>query len=103
MTLTEIRDLLVTADPAIRHYFSMEEDKDYSFWEETRRLPFTSDDGHDEGWRFYVHRYTRQEVDPVAIALFRILDADPRVAVIHTIDFDQDSGYIHHIYECEGY
>jgi len=42
-------------------------------------------------------------VDPVAIALFRILDADPRVAVIHTIDFDQDSGYIHHIYECEGY
>lgn len=103
MTLEDIRKLLTQADIGIRHYFSMEKEKDYTYWEETRRLPFTSDDGHDEGWRFYVHRYTRQENDRVAADLFRILDAHPGIAVTETIDHDPDTGYIHHIFECEGY
>ena len=103
MTLGDIRTLLVSADPAIRHYFSTDTDKDYSYWEETQRLPFARDDRHDEGWRFYVHRFTKSEFDPVARRLFETLDADPRTAVAHGTDVERKSGYIHHIFECEGY
>lgn len=103
MTLQEIQALLASIDPDIRHYFSMEENKDYSFWEETRRLPFMADDVHEEAWAFYVHRFTKQENDEIAQAFFSTLDADPRVAVRHTVDFLQEDGYIHHVFECEGY
>lgn len=103
MTLADIRTLLVRVDPAIRHYFSTETSKDYTYWEETQRLPFLCDDRHQEAWSFYVHRFTRDEFDPVARRLFDTLDANPRTTVIHTVDHESDSGYIHHIYECECY
>lgn len=106
MTKSEIKALLVTADPDIRHYFSMSTAEAYSYWEETRRLPFTADDVHDaadQAWKFYVHRYTKTEDDPVAQALFDALDADPRTTVRWTISPERVDGYIHHSFECEGY
>lgn len=104
MTLTEIRDLLVTVDTGIKHYFSMSENrKAYSFWEETQRLSLMADDEHEQGWRFYVHYFTRRENDPKALAFFTALDTDPRTTVRYTVDYEEDTGYIHHIYECEGY
>ena len=103
MTLADIRALLVSVDPGIRHYFSTETTKDYTYWEETQRLNLTRDDKHDEGWIFYVHRFTRDEFDPVVRALFETLDADPRTTVIHRTDYEPDSGYIHHVFECQGY
>lgn len=103
MTLAEIRTLLAGVDPDIRHYFSTETKRDYSYWEESQRLPFLRDDRHGEAWRFYVHRFTRDEFDPVARRFFDTLDADPRTAVIHTVDHEADSGYIHHVFSCEGY
>lgn len=101
MTLEQIRAFLVAVDPDIKHYFTMSDDGAYSYWEETSRLPFTADGRHQDGWRFYVHRFTRQEGDQMALALFNALDADFRIAVRWTIGFDKESGYIHHIFECE--
>lgn len=103
MTLSDIRDLLITADPAIRHYFSAETHRDYSYWQETRQLPIMADDCHESGWRFYVHRFTRCEDDPVAQRIMETLDADPRTTVSHQVDYEPESGYIHHIFDCEGY
>lgn len=103
MTLEQIKTLLVTADPNIRHYFSMQTGDAYSYWEETRRLGMTANNRHNGGWRFYVHRYTKTENDATAQAIFNALDADPRTTVIWTNGgYDQESGYIHHIFECEG-
>ena len=106
MTLSEIKALLVSADPNIKHYFTMEDSEAYSFWEETRRLPFPGDDRHDpanQAWKFFVHRFTKIEGDPMAATIFERLDEDPRTAVRWQIDFDNESGYIHHIFECEGF
>ena len=103
MTLEDIRQLVVSVDQNARHYHSMSGEDAYTYWEETQLLPFTSDDRHDEAWRFYVHRYTKNESDTLAASLFTALDTDPRVTVIYTTDYETDSGYIHHIYQCEGY
>lgn len=103
MTLGDIRTLIVSVDPAVRHYFSTETDSDYTYWEETQRLSFMADGAHEEGWRFYVHRFTRNEFDPIALRMFSTLDADPRTTVIHRVDMERDTGYIHHIFECEGF
>ena len=103
MTLRDIGKLIHSVDSKARHYFCMSTDQDYTYWEEQARLPFMADNAHDEAWSFYVHRFTRDEFDPVARRFFETLDADPRTTVIHTVDFEEDTGYIHHIYEGEGY
>lgn len=103
MTLKEIQDLLVSIDPDIRHYENKTKSKAYSVWEETRRLPMSADGEHLEGWRFYVHRYTPYDPDMIAIRLFAILDSDVRVTVSHVVDYIEDTGTIHHIFECEAW
>ena len=106
MTLSEIRTLLVSVDPDIRHYFSMSDADAYSYWEENRRMRHTADDRHDpaeQGWHFYVHRFTKSEDDAVALSFFSTLDADPRTTVIWQTDRENNTGYIHHIFTCEGY
>lgn len=106
MTLNEIRDMLVAVDPDIRHYFTMSDEESYTYWEETRPLPFVAEGGHpagQSGWRFYVHRFTKIEGDPLAASIYEALDESFRVAVQWTVDREQDTGYIHHIFECEGF
>lgn len=103
MTLTEIKTLLVSADPGIKHYFSKSTASAYSYWEETQLLPHMEDDRHIEAWRFYVHRFTKEEDDATAAAIFQALDADPRISVRWVQGgYEQDTGYLHHIFECEG-
>lgn len=102
MTLDAIKTLLVTADPDIRHYFTMSTADAYSYWEETRRLPFTADDRHSEAWHFYVHRFTKTEGDSTAALLFSTLDGNDGITVSWVTGYDHESGYIHHIFECEG-
>ena len=103
MTLDEIRALVVSADAHAQHYESRATEEDYTTWRETGRLPYLADDQHLEGWRFQVDRFARDEHDPVAAALFAALDADDRVAVQHLVDYERDTGYIHHIFDCEGW
>lgn len=102
MTIDEIQELVVSASPQARHYFSIDTNKPYTFWEETRRLPLMSDDFHEEAWAFYVHRFTNIAHDQEAQLILRTLEADPRVTVSYSSDYDHESGYIHHIYACEG-
>ena len=103
MTIRKIKTLLSSVDPHIRHYWSAETERDYTVWEETDLMSLMGDDRHiEKGWTFYVHRFTRQEDDAIAEALFSALDAEPEIAVHRAVDQEPDTGYIHHIYRCEG-
>ena len=102
MTMRQIKTLLASVDPGIRHYWSMGTGAAYTYWEETQRLPLCGDDYHIEtGWRFYVHRFATQEEDAIAAALFAALDSAPEIAVQETVTTEPQNGYIHHIFTCE--
>ena len=103
MTRAEIRAALIAVDPHIRHYRSMSSSGNYTYWEETHLLNLIADNHHAEGWAFVVHRFTRDENDAIADALLAALDADDRITVQYNVDHERDTGYIHHIYDCEGY
>ena len=103
MTLSEIKALVLSADATAEHYASSKTGSDsYTVWREVRRLGIVADDRHIEGWAFQVDRFTRDEDDAIAEALFAALDECDRVAVRHDVDYEQDTEYIHHIYDCEG-
>lgn len=104
MTTAEIRELVLSADASASRYESASQHgESYTVWQETRRLGLTADDRHEEAWGFQIDRYTKDEYDPVAEALFEALDADPRVAFEHIVTDDPGTRYIHHIFDCEGY
>lgn len=104
MTLNDIQALVVSVDPDCGHYESAHaESEAYTVWREYRRLPMDADDGYaEEGWHFQVDRFTKAEGDAIAAALLAALEADERVAVDYQVDYERDSGYIHHIFDCEG-
>ena len=102
MTLTELQAMLAGIDPDIRHGWTMATGRDYTYWEETDRLTLAGDDRPVEsGWVFYVHRFSKRNVDPVAEAIWETLNALPNVAVQQADSYEPDTGYTHHAYRCE--
>lgn len=103
MTLSEIKALVLAVDPNAQHYDSAKKGPAYTVWRELRPLPFMADGRHQGGIGFQIDRFTKAEDDPIASALFAALDEDPRVAFEEVIDYESDTRYIHHIFDCEGY
>ena len=104
MTLSEIQALVVSVDNKAAHYESASPNKTgYTVWYEYKRLDMLADDRHAEAWAFQIDRFTKTENDPIAAALFEALEADDRVAFEHRVDYENDTRWIHHIFDCEGY
>lgn len=103
MTVEEIRDLVAAIDPEARHYVSNKEGDAFTVWQEYRQLDFSADDTYQEGWAFEIDYYTKKEFDPVAKALALALEAHPGVSYTHQVVYETDTGYIRHIFDCEGY
>ena len=104
MTLEEIRQLVVSADEYATRYESAERTTgNYTVWREIRQLGLMADNLHEEGWAFQIDRFTKEENDTVAAAIKAALDADVRVAYHYEIDYEPQTRFIHHIFDCEGY
>lgn len=103
MTLSEIQALVVSVDPTAGHYDSAHKGRAFTRWMEYRQLDRTADDAHAEAWAFQIDRFAKSEGDAVAEAFRAALDADPRVSYRYEVSYEDDTGYIHHIFDCEGY
>lgn len=102
MNVRDIRDLVALADPGARHYVKAGGGVDFTTWMEYKRLGLPGDDEHGEGWKFQIDRYTKTEFDPVAEAIEEVLKEAEGVAFTYLVDYEQDSGYIRHLFDCEG-
>ena len=103
MTASEIKTLLLSVDPNVQRY---EHDgagtaDAYTVWRELRPVGCYGD-GKEEGTiRFQVDRFTKEEDETLAATLKTTLEAQDDIAVEYLVDYEQDTGYIHHIYVCE--
>lgn len=106
MQLTEIRDIINSADPNASHYDASHEAEaqaDFTVWMETERiLDYADDTGEGMGWRVTIERYTHDEYDQIADNIERVLLADPRMACKpRRVSYYIGSGYIQHTFEVE--
>lgn len=103
MTTNEIQAFIAQIDPAAKHYEVYTDGRNFTVWMEYERIVFYADDGQAEhGWRFEVDRYTKDEDDPIPDQLEKLLEDDDRVVVKpRRVMYDQRSGYIRHIFDCE--
>lgn len=102
MTVRQIAELVGSVDAQARHYFNPHDGEDYTRWQEYERIGQAGDDLRDAGWKFQIDRFTKQEYDPIAEAMETALQNATGVAYNYLVDYEQDSGYIHHIFDCEG-
>lgn len=103
MTKNEIQALLVTIDPDLKHYEVATDGRNFTVWMEYERIVFYADDGSAEkGWKVEINRFTKDEDDPIPDRLEELLEADGRILVKpRRVQYDQRSGYIRHIFDCE--
>lgn len=103
MTLDDIRTLVISVDPNAGHYESAYRGGDsYTVWYEVQRAGLMADNKRPcKSWRFQIDRFTKDENDPIAAQLEAALEACPFVSYDYLVDYERDTGYIHHIFDCE--
>lgn len=107
MTVQDIRDLIMQVDENAKHYDATKEieaRRDFTVWMEYQAITFYADDGEEEqGWRFEVNRFTKEEYDPIAEALRELLaNTDGVTLEDYRVQYSHEYGYIRHIFDCTG-
>lgn len=101
MTLDAFRSLILSVDPDATRYEGNRKGN-YTVWQEygMNRLHGDSRTA-DRAFKVQVDRFTKAEDDPIVEALFQALDGQDGIAFEYLVDYEVDTGYIHHIYDCE--
>lgn len=101
MTLDDIKAMVIAVDPSAQHYDSTKKGPAYTVWREYGYLPMTADQRHQGGISFQIDRFTRAENDTIAAAFVAALESDDRIAYEYQVDYEPETRYIHHIFDCE--
>ena len=81
---------------AVSHYVRLESDR-YFVWVEDARNDLISDDAHSEtAVQGTTDLYTKIESDPWAEALEQSFDAEGIAWYKSSVQYEEDTGYIHH-------
>ena len=102
MTLEQFRAVLLAADAAATHY-SSDSAGNYTVWAEYGDKALVSDDSRDEldkVWKIQVDRYTKTPYDTAVDSIRAAFNAED-ISFTYLCDYDQETGYIHHIFDCE--
>ena len=104
MTVQRIKDLLTSIDPKAQRYEHDGAGKAdaYTVWNEVGPVGFYGDGQEEGSIHFQVDRFTKEEDEGTALALKAMLESQDDIAMDYHVDYETDTGYIHHIYDCEG-
>ena len=95
MTLADIRELVLAADPDACAYESDSTGEDYTTWQPLWPMNLLVDNRYADGWHFVIDRFTRMQDDPITANIRAVLDDAPGVAYAMEIDYEQDTGFLH--------
>lgn len=102
MTPAEFKRIVTAVDPnAARYDSAYRGSRAYTVWREVESLGFMADGEHQGAMSYQVDRFTKDQDDPIAAALYAALEQNDRVAFRYLVDYERDTRYIHHIFDCE--
>ena len=98
MTLQEIRDLLLTITPNVFHYFASGQTGNYIVWaEDSEGDSIHADDGKTEQViQGTIDYFTKTENDPVVTQIQDKLTENEISWRLNSVQYEQDTGYIHY-------
>ena len=74
MTLADIRELVLAADPDACAYESDSTGEDYTTWQPLWPMNLLVDNRYADGWHFVIDRFTRMQDDPITANIRAVLD-----------------------------
>lgn len=94
------RDLILSVDPrATKNKGDRKEN--YTVWQPYELTgPRSNNRRRVRVWKVQVDRFTKIDNDPIAMALLDALDA-AHIPYTYLLDYEKETGYHHHIYDCE--
>jgi len=100
MLLADFKALLLTADPLATKYKGALTGN-YTAWTAYARIGVDADNRLAEsGWKVQVDRFTKSDSDAVVALIDGVLSGNDEIGVNYLIDYESDTGYIHHIWDC---
>ena len=100
MQLADFKNLLLTADSKATKWKGVGTGN-YTTWRPFEFPALMADGERSEKiMRIQVDRFTKLDNDPVVTAIAEALAGDDDVAYEYLVDFEPDTGYIHHIFDC---
>lgn len=99
MTLREFAAVLATAYPKVSHYTASKEKGNYIVWTEYGGRKQAA--GPLTVQKIQVDLYTRVELDPALKSVLMALEKAGVSTDAPATTYEEDTGYIHHIIECE--
>lgn len=101
MTLDAFRRLLLRVSPKATRYEGGRTGN-YTVWREYKYVRLDGDNQSAERTvKIQVDRFTKIEDDPEVNAITDLLDEQDDIAFTYLVDYEHDTGYIHHIWDCE--
>ena len=97
--LSVFKNIILKADPKATK-FKGSGGNSYTVWTPYSSDKTMADNRQDDfTWRIQVDRFTKKDNDPIAKAIYNELE-QAGIPFEYLIDFEEDTGYIHHIYDC---
>ncbi len=101
MTLLELRDLLLTVGVPVFHYHASQQTESYIVWNEFGRKGLSADSQiQEKAIKVQVDYFTKTEFDSTVEEIDSLLDSDD-ISFEYQVDYEEDTGYIHHIWDGE--
>lgn len=100
MSPEEFKQIVLEADPEADHFESDKKGSAYTVWAEYEGLPYAADNRSNLGWAFQIDRYHKDENDHMVGKIAEVLDKH-LIPYQPLVDYDEETGYIRHIFDCE--
>ncbi len=99
MNLHELKNLLLTVGPPVSHYHAHQQPDKYIVWAEYGTDEQVADnEDAEKSFRVQVDYFTKTEFDPNVETIGSLLDTNES-KFSYLVDFETDTGYIHHIWD----
>jgi hypothetical protein len=98
MKLTDLRDLLLTIGVDVFHYYATQQSDNYIVWAEDGEADSTNGDNQktDQVIQGTIDYFTNKEFDPNVEAIQEKLNAAEISWRLNSIQYEEDTGYIHY-------
>jgi hypothetical protein len=99
MTLAEFKNVLLAADATAEHNRTSRTGN-YTVWQEYGESALYADGVRTVVYKkIQVDRFTKTDLDPV-VELIRTALETAGFPYEYLLDYEQDTGYLHHIFDC---
>lgn len=104
MTIDAFVKIVQSVDPDASRYQRLRKttDKAYTVWSDYGTVTLKAN-GKPAGKakKIQVDYFTFTEDDPKALQFYQVFSENDEITVLHNTDFELETRYIHHIFDCE--